>query len=293
MDRKSYNMDKSLIKLPVYKETKFRAISSYEKNCKLWVDRIGATRQQKTKIEKLRMLGQFAAVAIEDGNGYLITASKGKISVSSNDVILITPDDACAYTPKNSWISRWVVWNGSEASSIFNKIFGKKNTRVLHNAGPAVIKAVTLLNNFISLESLAGALKRKAIILNLFYDFLDTMENKDIYNKKSPHNKIVNTIEFIRENLHLHHSITELSKRSNMSISHFRRLFIKHTGKSPIEFINTEKILKAKEQLLKGMTIKQVAEVVGVDDTFYFMRLFKKIAGTTAGNFAAQHKNIL
>ncbi len=286
-------MDKSFIKLQIFKETKFRAINAYEKQCNLWVDRIGTGRQQKAQIDRLRILGQFAAVAIEDGEGWLITKSKGKTPVHSNDVILIAPDDPCAYTPKKSWLSRWIVWNGKEAEMIFKKIFGESNTQVLKNTAPAVIKAFTLLNNIISLETLAGALKRKAIILNLFYDFLDTMNEYDRFNKNSIHRRIIDTIEFIRDNIALQHSIPELAKRSNVSVSHFRRLFIKETGKSPIEFINAEKILKAKELLLKGMTIKQCAEEIGFNDIFYFMRLFKKVSGFTAGEFVRQHRTIL
>ncbi len=289
MDATINNMDKSLNKLRIYKETRFRAVSSHEKQCKLWVDRIGSGRQSKYKIEKLRLLGQFAAVAIEEGDGILVTASRGRCAVKANDVILIAPDDACAYTPLNSWLTRWIVWNGSEAEMIFKKLFQDVQTRVIHNGTPAVIKAFTLLTRVISLESFAGAIKRKSIILNLFYDLADLTACYQIYKKDMSVRKIAEISEIIRENVKEHYSVSDLAKKCNISLSHFRRLFTYYTSKSPIEFINTEKISKAKELLAKGMPIKQVAEETGFEDVFYFMRIFKKITGTTAGQFIKEH----
>ncbi len=79
--------------------------------------------------------------------------------------------------------------------------------------------------------------------------------------------------------------ISRLSQRVGMSASHFRRLFKEHTGRSPQAFITALRISKAKELLAEGMRVGEVAEHVGYDDAFYFMRVFKQLTGVSAGKF--------
>jgi AraC-like DNA-binding protein len=77
----------------------------------------------------------------------------------------------------------------------------------------------------------------------------------------------------------------KLASECNLSPTHFRRIFDKYTGSSPKEFILSMKISKAKQLLSEGKSIKEVAELSGFNDIFYFMRAFKKMSGITAGRF--------
>ena len=88
---------------------------------------------------------------------------------------------------------------------------------------------------------------------------------------------------------HLDSKLTpvELAALCHMSVPHFRRMFHRHTGRSPMEFVVAERISGAKALLFRGASIKQAAQEMGFADQFYFMRVFKKIAGQTAGQFVA------
>jgi AraC-like DNA-binding protein len=72
-----------------------------------------------------------------------------------------------------------------------------------------------------------------------------------------------------------------------MSPAHFRRQFKARTGTSPKAFQVAQRITRAKESLAAGRSLKETAARLGFGDVFHFMRLFRRVTGQTAGQFAA------
>lgn len=76
--------------------------------------------------------------------------------------------------------------------------------------------------------------------------------------------------------------VTELASIANISPDHFTRTFKACFGLTPLQYINSKRIQRACEILVNNqLTVKEVAFSVGFDDPAYFIRLFKKITGTT------------
>ena len=66
-------------------------------------------------------------------------------------------------------------------------------------------------------------------------------------------------------------------------------LYLKHTGVTILSYINTLKIDKAKLLLQeKDLKIYQIASLIGIDDQYYFSKLFKSIVGVSPH----QYRNI-
>ncbi|WP_251025964.1 helix-turn-helix domain-containing protein [Bacillus sp. ISL-47] len=83
--------------------------------------------------------------------------------------------------------------------------------------------------------------------------------------------------ELIRNSLSRPLTVAELASKANMSTVTFSRAFRKRTGMTPKEFLNAERMKAAKKLLLqkRGITGKEVAMQIGLQDEFYFSRLFK------------------
>jgi AraC-like DNA-binding protein len=65
-----------------------------------------------------------------------------------------------------------------------------------------------------------------------------------------------------------------------MSADHLRKLFRKATGHTPAQYLINLRVAEAKRLLKSGLlTAKQVAARVGIDDPYYFSRLFFKATG--------------
>ena len=72
-------------------------------------------------------------------------------------------------------------------------------------------------------------------------------------------------------------------KEIPLAKDYFRYIFKKETGMSPIEYLMEKRIDNAKK-LLEGwktgkVRIKDIANLVGFEDPYYFSRVFKKVSG--------------
>lgn len=87
-------------------------------------------------------------------------------------------------------------------------------------------------------------------------------------------------LEYIEHNYTQPLTTHELAHITHLSESYFRTVFKKYVGMSPIAFINKLRIDHAHFLIThKGYSVTQAAETVGISDSNYFSRLYKKILG--------------
>ncbi len=75
-------------------------------------------------------------------------------------------------------------------------------------------------------------------------------------------------------------TVSALAESAGMSEGHLRRLFASSVGTSPVKYLNTLRINKAKNMLdSSDYSIAEISSSVGITDQYYFSRLFKKEVG--------------
>ena len=75
-------------------------------------------------------------------------------------------------------------------------------------------------------------------------------------------------------------TVEDLAKQANISPSYFRRIFSSIYMMSPTQYLRNIRIGKAKELLLTdGISVTDVAEMVGFSNVYYFDTVFKKETG--------------
>ena len=83
-------------------------------------------------------------------------------------------------------------------------------------------------------------------------------------------------IEFIKANYAEQITAATMAKILNISESNLYAVFKKSTGISPVKYLNEYRLAVAAAQLMQtNDSIKSIAESVGVEDQFYFSKLFK------------------
>lgn len=102
--------------------------------------------------------------------------------------------------------------------------------------------------------------------------------------------RIAPAIQYIHENYTLEAiEIPHLAALCKISEVYLRKLFHHAYGQSPLQYIHTMKIKRAKELLLSGeYTVSETAELCGFSDTSHFSRTFKSITGLSPSKFATQ-----
>jgi AraC-like DNA-binding protein len=91
---------------------------------------------------------------------------------------------------------------------------------------------------------------------------------------------IAAAVAYMQNRLHERVTLEELAGAAGFSPSHLHYLFRKYSDYAPVEYFLRMKIqAAAKDIFFSGLTIREIAQAYGIEDPYYFSRLFKKITG--------------
>jgi len=105
-------------------------------------------------------------------------------------------------------------------------------------------------------------------------------ENYSVAEKKQDVDTVNLSISYMQKHIDEMVTLQTMAQSVNLSVSHFSFLFRKKTGFSPIEYFNHLKVQKACQYLLfTDLRIKEIADKLGIEDPYYFSRMFTKVMG--------------
>lgn len=85
--------------------------------------------------------------------------------------------------------------------------------------------------------------------------------------------------------------LEDVSSAVGFNATYFSALFKKETGQNFMDYLTELRINKSKELLCAdGLSIQDVAEMVGYRDLKYFSRLFKKTTGVSPSDYKKLYK---
>ncbi|MEP7258807.1 MAG: AraC family transcriptional regulator, partial [Flavitalea sp.] len=186
-----------------------------------------------------------------------------------------------------AWTIYWMHFKGKIAESICESIIKKFNGyKGSVNYSP---KRISLFEEIYSnLER--GYSNDNITYANMcFWHFIASFRFDNKFNYISGEIKSeVSTIaiDFMQQHLDRILSLTEIARKVNLSVSHFVAIFHKKTGFAPIEYFNYLKIQKACQYLqFTQDRINEIANHLGIQDSYYFSRLFKKLMGISPNEY--------
>ena len=175
--------------------------------------------------------------------------------------------------------------------SMMNERFGNF---VIHI--PTKKKAIfEIILEKIKIEIDSGLYAEKLMQYNLISELLirlmrlEKTEYKEAVNKTPEY--ISKIKQYISDNYDKPISLNYLSVSAFMNKTLLSRNFKKYVGITITEFINNVRIEKAEVMLIKtNESIHNIAFDCGFNNSSYFIKIFKKIKGTTPMNFRSIHK---
>jgi two-component system response regulator YesN len=119
----------------------------------------------------------------------------------------------------------------------------------------------------------------RGYFLTVLTSIAELLKEQSVYS--SP-NVIDNVKVYIRKNICSPLTLEHLSNLFYISPSYLSHLFKEKTGENLIDYVNKERIERAKLLLrTSDEKIYKIAKSLGIDNTKYFFRLFKKMTGFT------------
>lgn len=91
------------------------------------------------------------------------------------------------------------------------------------------------------------------------------------------HKQVVQSVkEYIREHLAEDLSLGTLANLAGYSPFFFHRLFLRHTGQTPVQYVNAARLERAAQLLDANYTVAATAAAVGFSSVSYFHQFFRK-----------------
>lgn len=131
---------------------------------------------------------------------------------------------------------------------------------------------------------------------SLLHHFLGTLKYLRQYRDSKTsvfddENMVEVSIHFMKENLEKQITLKMLTDFTGYSSSHFSMIFKQKTGHSPLSYFNLLKVQQACFMLDEtDMMINQISGKLGINDPYYFSRLFTKIMGVSPKTYRNQKK---
>lgn len=98
--------------------------------------------------------------------------------------------------------------------------------------------------------------------------------------------RIKDVIDFIEHNYSSEITLDELSKVASMNPKYFCRFFKEMTSRTPMDYLNYQRIEHAAHDLShSGKSVTEAAYGCGFNDLSYFIRTFRKYKGVTPGKY--------
>ena len=124
-------------------------------------------------------------------------------------------------------------------------------------------------------------------LMNIFYRFQDEQKEKPKVDSEEFFDSIR---KYLKEHLDEPLSLQSLSEEFAISQAYMSKLFRKYAQQSYTQYLTALRMERAK-QLMKedgSLYVKDVAEMVGYRDQFYFSRIFRSYTGRSPAEFVRE-----
>jgi AraC-like DNA-binding protein len=211
-----------------------------------------------------------------------VDTETGKISLFAGDVYLFRPYEQQVYRVVGTTTYFWIHFTGNAAEELLSFFDGS------HMHVGAFDELEDFCRSFYRDFRIAGRFERLCYEGRLISLFGTLAKKKRASGEEKSTERISNVLEYIEEVFPHKPSNEELASVCYMSKYHFIKVFKQAMGATPQAYMNLLLIDKAK-LLLKdtALPISEIARELGVDDSLYFSRLFKKHCGVSPARYRA------
>lgn len=237
---------------------------------------------------------QYTFHFIFSGTGYIFHGDS-VVKLQANDVFFLPPDEkgrnaAAGYYPDKDdpWEYVWFNFVGKPSENLAKcaKLSFENNYYSVQN--PAVLRQqLTEMFNVARDTAKRNASYYLPYIMRFFAEIADERKISNTTTATEKEKRVKFILDYIEHNYSApDFSIRDIAEKMFYTTSYVSRIFNEITGKTPIEYVTSLRMLKAQDMLRsKNYNISQIAYAVGYNSPFYFSKQFKKYFGYSPSRF--------
>ena len=248
-------------------------------------------------IERPQGIGQYVFIYCVNGAGtYQVGGQSFEVQANQYFILPAGLPHSYAAHPSQPWTIYWIHFGGNLAPYYAEGLTGPKEIR------PEMSSRISTRTNIFEeiFQTLSQGFDPEHLHYAscLFHYYLGTLRYIDTYrsvwqpaDEEEGHRVVQAALHFMHENLEKHLTIQQMADYVGYSTSHFSHLFRAQMKQSPVTYFNQLKIEEAAVLLATtNMKVNQICFKVGLEDPYYFSRLFTKIKGVSPNQYRKQDK---
>jgi AraC-like DNA-binding protein len=231
--------------------------------------------------ERPNGISQNILIYCIEGKGWLEVPA-GRFAVNPNEFLLIPADMPHKYgaDEKSPWTIYWAHFKGQQSPYFASLLTRQLKEFVSYS--PFIEERTRVFDSIY--RALEGGYGPDNLVYSsvTFTYFLASLNFADKFAtaRQTAKDAVDLSIEFMQHHLDKPLTLEAIASEINLSVSHYSNVFRKKTGYSPVVYFNHLKIQHACQYLqFTTLRINEIATKLGIEDPYYFSRMFTKIMG--------------
>ena len=243
--------------------------------------------------ERTEPIRQHVLIYCVSGSGWCRSGEKDALQakeyhVNANEYFILPAGIPHAYgaSETDPWTVYWVHFQGEHASIYAKGV--QQPQQVLPNLQSRIGHRNNIFEEIFTTLHRDNSLDALRFVSSLLHYYLASMRYLQQYRQagtlktRTTDEKAVveAAVHYLKENVGRRLTLDDMAAYAGYSVSHFSAVFRRNTGLSPLCYFNQLKIKEACSMLeTTDIQINQLCFKVGIDDPYYFSRLFTRITG--------------
>lgn len=250
--------------------------------------RAGFHFRKRTKDEA----NQYILIYCVEGEGWAETDGQ-KQKITGNQVVVLPKGKAHSYgsNERNPWTIYWMHMDGEKAAFFAESL--EKPLLIQPGNDSRMEERLKLFDEIFTVLQYGYSKQNLDYSITALFYFFGSLKYLSTYRACAepaqtarPRDVADEAIHFMRENIRKRLTLKEIAAYTGFSPSHFSTLFQTKTGHSPLNYFIQLKMQEACHYIdFTDMKINQISLLIGLEDPFYFSRIFTKTMGMSPDKY--------
>ena len=270
--------------------------SAFARTSLIHLQETGVSTARKPHVSRRSGLLSYLFFIVEKGEGSL-TCQGQTMSLKANDCVFLDCRNAYSQqSAENLWTIRWVHFYGPNLTAVYEKYKERGGSFFFHASSPQVFSSLLEdIYQTASSPSYIRDMKLNELLSRLLTLLMDNSWNPPLSSPSGSHTR--RNLQEVKDYLDSHYrekiTLDQLAEQYYINKFYLSRLFKEQFGISPLSYLLSVRITHAKQLLrFDSLPVEKIAQECGMNDANYFSRIFRKIEGSSPGEFRKHWQNM-